>query len=414
LVPDWFRWDQFRTRRRFSASRSSAAPRGHRFAARQALEVQVARRLGTSNTLAGALQELDRHIDDRERQRFEADVHGETVADVVSVWWERKAPELRESTRIRYEGVIRLHIKPKLGVFSADALRSLDIEDFYAKVTHKNALVCRDVLRPAFRWGMTNGFIRRNDGNPFDLAKLQRSKCLNGNAESDANRTMEIDEKQIPKPAELEKLLIDAEERHDWSWWLYLRLAPSLGGRPGEICALQRKDLDEATYTISITKASNGATLKISAPKRAASVRKLYVGKELFNDIWPLVNELEPDDYLFPATGQRNGSRVMPCWTATGATRRLHRAVKRIGIPVYTAHALRHYCATMLLDQGWPPMQVARWLGHKNDTMVRLLYAAHVVEDTRTLMGEAAGRLVRREAPSGRAVASPGTDSVRD
>jgi integrase len=55
----------------------------------------------------------------------------------------------------------------------------------------------------------------------------------------------------------------------------------------------------------------------------------------------------------------------------------------------------------MLLDQGWPPMQVARWLGHRNDTMVRLLYAAHVVEDTRLLLGEAAGRLIRREAPEG-------------
>ncbi|MEX2393902.1 MAG: site-specific integrase [Actinomycetota bacterium] len=351
------------------------------------------------NTLAGALQDLDRLIAQRDRARYEADVNANTVADIVSAWWERKTPELRESTQIRYEGVIRLHIKPKLGVFSADALRALDIEDFYAKVTHKTALVCRDVLRPAFRWGMTNGFVRRVDGNPFDLAKLQRSKCLGGNAEADANRTMEVDEKQIPRRAELEKLLIDAEERADWSWWLYLRLAPSLGGRPSEICALQRKDFDEVTYTISITKASNGATLKITSPKRSASIRSLYVGEDLFDDIWALIKDLSADDYLFGATGQRMGSRVMPCWTAAGATRRLHRAAKRTGIPVYTAHALRHYCATMLLDQGWPPMQVARWLGHKNDTMVRLLYAAHIVEDTRIQMGEAAGRLLRRGTP---------------
>ncbi len=354
----------------------------------------------TKRTIAGALEELDKRIEIRDRALYMSDREGSSVAHVVDAWWARKEPELRESSRMRYEGVIRIHIGPRLGHFSADSLRPLDVEDFYARSTHKTALVSRDVLRPAFRWGMTNGLIRRSDGiNPFDLARLRRAACLDGDAETDANRTMTIDERLIPTTADIEKLLIDAEERDDRSWWLYLRLAPSLGARPGELCALQRSDLDTSALTVSITKAANGATFKITAPKRSASVRSLYVGPALFDDISPLIDCMQADDYLFPAVGKNRGERRLDCWNAHGVTGRLNRAAERVGMVRYTPHSFRHYCATMLLDQGWPPMQVARWLGHRNDTMVRLLYAAHIVEDTRLLLGDAAGRLVQRPAP---------------
>lgn len=356
----------------------------------------------TKNTLPGAVEDLDRRLEDRATQRYVEDYHGTTVDQLVDEWWRRKVSELRESSQLRYEGVIRLHIKPHLGAQSTDALRAMDIEDYYSRITHKTALVSRDVLRPAFRWGMTNGLVRRTDGaNPFDLANLVRSKCLDGNAEADSTRTMSVDERLIPTLAEIEKLLADAEEREAWRWWLYLRIAPSLGARPGELCALQRRDLDEGKLTVSITKSANGASLTITPPKRSASVRSLYTGAEFFADVHPLIQQLAQDDYLFPAVGQNRGTRLMPCWNAHGVTGRLKKACKRLGIARYTPHSFRHYCATMLLDQGWPPMQVALWLGHRNDTMVRLLYAAHIVEDTRALLGEAAGRLIRREAPRG-------------
>lgn len=354
----------------------------------------------TRNTLTGALDELDRILDARERGRYVADVAGVTVAQLIDQWWPRKARELRESSQMRYEGVMRLHIKPKLGHLSADDLRPMAIEDYFARVTYKTALVSRDVLRPAFRWGMANRLIFRRDGsNPFDLAKLSRSQCLDGDPEAGVNATMQVDERLIPKPHEIEKMLVEAEERGAWRWWLYLRLAATLGARPGEQCALQRGDLDETECTISITRSANPATLKITAPKRPASVRTLFVGPDLFEDILPVIRCLEPEDWLFPATGSRNGERKLPCWNTHGVGGRLARSAARTGLPRCTPHAFRHFCATHLLDQGWPPMQVARWLGHRNDTMVRLLYAAHIVEDTRIQLGEAAAGLIRRQAP---------------
>jgi integrase len=353
----------------------------------------------TRDTLDAAISELDRLIDERGRSRIASRIEGLTISQLLEEWWARKRRELRESTCMRYESVMRLHVNPKLGPLAANDVRPIDIEDYYMGVTYKTALVSRDVLRPAFQWGLANRLVVRSDGlNPVQLARLVRARCVDGDPEVDANRTIQVDERLIPQPAEIEKLLVDAEERGAARWWLYLRLAPTLGARPGELCALRRTDLNSEGFTVSISRSANKHTLTVTSVKRSTSVRILYVGRQLFEDIAPVLEEMGPDDFLFPATGARRGVRKIPCWTANSVYGRLRRSTDHLGLPTYTPHSFRHFCATHLLDEGWPPMQVARWLGHRNDTMVRLLYGAHIVEETRAQLGEAASRLVTRSA----------------
>lgn len=351
------------------------------------------------DTPSAAIAELDRLVDERDRTRLASRIEGLTIQQLLDEWWARKQRELRESTCMRYESVMRVHVKPRIGHLPANEVRPLDVEDYYLVVTYKTALVSRDVLRPAFKWGMANRLVIRPDGlSPMDLATITRSRCLGGDYEADFNATMRVDERLIPTPGEIEKLLVDAEDRGANTWWLYLRLAPTLGARPGELCALRRSDLDSDTYKINISRSANKLTLKVTAVKRASSARTLYVGPQLLEDIEPILEEIGRDEFLFPATGTRCGVRKISCWTANSVYGRLGRATKRLGLPPYTPHSFRHFCATHLLDEGWPAMQVARWLGHRNDTMVRLLYGAHVVEETRTQLGEAAARLVSRSA----------------
>lgn len=351
----------------------------------------------TRDSLETVLAELDRVVEERSRQTGGARLVGKTISNLVDEWWARKKKELRESTCLRYESVIRVHISPKVGHLSANDLRPMDVEDYYASVTHKTALVSRDVLGPAMRWGLTNRLVLRPDGlNPFQLVRINRARCLGGTYESEFEATQRVEEKLIPSPGEVEKLLVDAEARCEDRWWLYLRLAVTLGARPGEVCALRKCDFDQKEHKINIARSANKLTYKVTSVKRASSVRRLHLGRQFFEDIGPSLEDLAPEDFLFPATGERCGSRRIDCWTANGVYGRLRRATKRLDLPSYTPHSLRHFCATHLLDQGWPPMQVARWLGHRNDTMVRLLYAAHIVEETQTQIGEAAARLVPR------------------
>ncbi|MGH2760147.1 MAG: site-specific integrase [Actinomycetota bacterium] len=72
-------------------------------------------------------------------------------------------------------------------------------------------------------------------------------------------------------------------------------------------------------------------------------------------------------------------------------------ALVRTGPRHITPHAFRHFAATHLLDQGWAPLQVARFLGHANDALVRSLYANHIVDTTQKEIGRAASRLIFRD-----------------
>ncbi len=77
--------------------------------------------------------------------------------------------------------------------------------------------------------------------------------------------------------------------------------------------------------------------------------------------------------------------------------RRLDKALARLGLPHYTPHAFRHFVATYLLAGGCSPIQVGRFLGHADDSLVRQRYANHIVEDAQREIGEAASRLVGGE-----------------
>ncbi len=51
---------------------------------------------------------------------------------------------------------------------------------------------------------------------------------------------------------------------------------------------------------------------------------------------------------------------------------------RRAGVPVFIPHAMRHYCASMLLEGGMPTKHVADWLGHTTTVMVETTYG-HVI-----------------------------------
>lgn len=49
-------------------------------------------------------------------------------------------------------------------------------------------------------------------------------------------------------------------------------------------------------------------------------------------------------------------------------------------------------CALQSLDEGWSPTQVAKYLGHRDDMLVRILYGNHLLDDTQQAMAESAYR----------------------
>ena len=204
-----------------------------------------------------------------------------------------------------------------------------------------------------------------------------------------------MNEKDIPRPEDVEKLLIDAESQPSDCWWLYLKFGTTTGARPGEVCALRRRDIDIAAGTVRVEWSADRVGGKLKRPKSPWSVRTLPLPAEFFDAVAAHLPG-EPDAFLFPSNTHKGAISPLPCWNSGSVRRRLNAATARPGIDHYTPHSFRHFVATHLFAQGWPPLQVAQILGHANDQLVRTLYANHIVDETQRMIGEAAARIVGR------------------
>jgi integrase len=317
-----------------------------------------------------------------------------TLAGLCTDWLSRKT-DLAPATRESYEIHLRVHIVPGIGSLDANLIRPLELEDFYGGLTYATAQKCHMVLRGAFDWAIRNERLSR-PSNPTYAVRPNRRMCADHDGyfgEDDDFRT--VPEKAIPKLEEIKLLIKDAKARGQRWWWLYLVIAVTTGARPGEICALRRRDFDLSEHTIRIEWSADKVSKRLKRPKTPWSVRTVRLAPKFFDRIAPHLPK-DPDAFLLPsaeACGRRGGS-VLECMNSRSIERKLDRQLGRLGLPHYTPHGFRHYVATHMLDAGKQALQVGKFLGHRDDQMVRKLYGAHIVDDTQRSIGEAASRLV--------------------
>lgn len=327
----------------------------------------------------GSLQEardtLDALLDAAARREALASVEagGGLSVQALCERWLADRDDLAPATARWYEGAIRVHIGPGLGHLDAETLSHRDLRAWYRTKPWQAARASHAVLRAAYGWGVAEDHLDRSDA-PTAKARPKRRLCADfaptdGTIEDDTVGV--VSEKRIPRPHEVEKLLIDAEA-HDRAWWLWLTLAVATGARPSEIAALRRRHV-------------GASSLVVLGTKNKWSRRELPVSSGLLDTIRPHLPE-DPDAYLMPAANRLG--RVEP----RRLQEQLERACARVGCPRYTPHAIRHYWATMRLSEGWAPSQVARYLGHADDTMVRKLYGRHIVDDVLRSIADASWR----------------------
>jgi integrase len=303
-----------------------------------------------------------------------------TVIEVVQNWYRGHRLNLSAGTQRDYEGRIRRDVA-RIGSLIADDLAAnpRTLRAFYASLTPTNARRLHAILRQAFQDAVDHREVERN---PCDLVKPRKPLAP---------------EKLIPSPAEVEKIVIAAEEEDDELWGLFLNVTATLGTRRGETCALRWEDFDFQHGRVHIRRALckgvNGPT-EIKLPKNGRE-RRLLVGDDFFDQLSMFRREA---GWLFFA-GLR-ASRDHP-WHPDWPGHRFQRLMHRLELP-YTLHSLRHFVATQLLARGLPVTQVAKFLGHRDPSVTMNLYGNHVVDDVQRAMGLAAATLFRnRTSDSG-------------
>ena len=151
------------------------------------------------------------------------------------------------------------------------------------------------------------------------------------------------------------------------------------GMRMGELLALNPKDVDIEKKTISITKSYQRLGKKdvITPPKTPKSKRVITIPEFLAADIKDYMDslyDLQEDDRLFPITKYY-------------LEHEMQRGIKESGVKRIRVHDLRHSHASMLIELGFSPLEIANRLGHEKVETTLNTYS-HLYPNTQTKLAE--------------------------
>lgn len=129
------------------------------------------------------------------------------------------------------------------------------------------------------------------------------------------------------------------------------------GIRIGELLALTPGDIDLVKHTISITKSYQRLGKKdvITEPKTSRSKRVIHIPEFLAADI---------QDYISSVYEMKDTDRLFP-FTKYFLEHEIKRGVKASGVKKIRIHDLRHSHASLLVELGFSPLEIAERLGHE-------------------------------------------------
>jgi integrase len=170
------------------------------------------------------------------------------------------------------------------------------------------------------------------------------------------------------------------------------------GLRIGEVCALQRRDIDLEGRIMYIRRGrvTMDPNSKISTPKTRSSVRKEFIPPQLLPMLKKFLDEnvrQEPEAWLLPARkddSQPLHPNTLRHW--------YDEARKAAGRPDLRFHDLRHTGLTWMAEDGATLKELMEAAGHK-DVSVAMRYQ-HSVDDRRQMLAEKMGaRLLPDDTP---------------
>jgi len=266
-------------------------------------------------------------------------------------------PNTRQKTIERYKGLIQKHIAPYLGHVELTKLTPSDIQGLEAKLLAKGMApkgveMVHNVISGAYKFAMRMEAVWRNPAKSVTPPKIIRK---------------EVEPPEIAKVKQILKLA--EEEVHPL--FACLHLIAYSGIRRGEALGLRHQDLNLEAGTISIVQ-SVGRSLEkgiIIEPTKTTTGRRpidlddgtvdvlrSHIGNQLLRRM-ELEGAYQDNGLLFPGA---LGEPLNPM----AVTRALQSFAKRLGLGRAKVHDLRHFHASVMLQNGASLLLVSRRLGH--------------------------------------------------
>lgn len=171
--------------------------------------------------------------------------------------------------------------------------------------------------------------------------------------------------------------------------WMGFQILFWTGIRVGELLALKVEDIDLEAGLIRIDESYTRLKSKdiISSPKTENSIRTIVIHEELTEEL---------REYMAHLYRPRPASRLFPEKTKRFFEHEMERGIELAGVKKITVHCLRHSHASMLVEMGFSPIEIAKRLGHGKVTTTIETYC-HPSMDGQKKIADRLGRKDRGE-----------------
>jgi len=325
-----------------------------------------------------ALTKLQRQVDEDKHPKSAI-----TVAAAIEQWME--VAELEETTRDRYEDLIRLYVLPAFGSMEAGRLDAELLERFYARL-HRCRELCKGrplrghICRPLST--STTRKIHYIIRGALERAVRWRYVGVNVAAMAQAPSPRKT-RPDPPSAEEAAELLNDAWRDPEWGMLLWLTMVT--GCRRGELCSLRWRNVDLERANLWVERATSqprsgiqekdtktGGQRRISLDPYTLDLLREH-RERVTRQLEALDGRLDGETFLFsPAPNYSEPRRPR------SVSQRYRLMAVRLKLRSTRLHSLRHYSATELLAAGVDLRTVACRLGHSGGATTLKVYAAWV------------------------------------
>ncbi len=302
-----------------------------------------------------------------------------TFYDLGVLWIEFHKEKIKMSTYTKYMYLLQKHIYPVMGSLKLKMLNSAVVDQTLFTIYHDRPDASLSwstmktilfLVKAILNYGNKLHYINNIDVN-FGISMKKSNKIV------------------VISPEEQEILI-----RHTLSHFSDSTLGTSIalftGTRLGEICALQRKDIDFCNGILHVTKTvqrlkcedasgDGKSKLIVTLPKSYESYRDIPI-PEILIEYMKIYGIPELDEHLYIL-----GRRTYPYEPRT-LQYGFSSILKKCRLPHYTFHTLRHTFATKCIRLGFDTKTLSEILGHSNVNFTMNQYVHSDIECKKSQM----------------------------
>lgn len=263
--------------------------------------------------------------------------------DFLKLYYADMENRLRENTMRTKKFIIDLKLIPYFGKLSMSSIKPSDVRKW------QNIMI-RQHYSPTYLRTISNQ-LNAIFNYAVKYYDLKSNPCSKAGSMGKSN----ADEMQFWTEKEFSKFVDSIMNKHQ-SYIAFMVLYWT-GMRIGELLALTVKDVDFEKRTINISKSYQriGRRDVVTAPKTPKSNRIITIPQFLAIDLQDYIRslyEVQENERLFPVTKYY-------------LEHEMKRGIKASGVKRIRLHDLRHSHASLLIEMGFSPLEIAERLGHE-------------------------------------------------